>query len=396
MILADKIIKERKRLGLSQEELAEKMNVSRQAVSKWEGNQSIPEIEKILQLSSLFGVTTDYLLKDEIETAEYPPKSGFNGGQGEAAENENAPAFVPEKGDKTPKVPFDSADTSPSKGVRRITVSDAEGYLSWRRRAARNIAVGIIMCILSFSFLFSFPLLFVVGRSSTAEEQETVSMDTVSWDSEANEPEEVTNASFLGVILGFLLFSGTLVAVGIAVGLLAYTGSKNAPYKFIETGSFETEAGVTETVRERQRNFHSTYVVLNILGAITCVISTVPILAGAWLNVGLNVYRALVLTVIIAGIGAGLFIFAGVRHASMQKLLKEGKYSEEGRKNSGITLIISVIYWVTVLAAYILTILFGGESWEKSGFWKIWIVALVLFPAVLLICYIIENKHYKT
>ena len=70
MILADKIIRLRKKNGWSQEELADKMNVSRQAVSKWEGAQTIPDLEKILQLSILFGVTTDYLLKDEIENEE--------------------------------------------------------------------------------------------------------------------------------------------------------------------------------------------------------------------------------------------------------------------------------------------------------------------------------------
>ena len=66
MILADKIIRLRKKNGWSQEELAEKMGVSRQAVSKWEGAQSVPDLGKILQLSTLFGVTTDYLLKDDL------------------------------------------------------------------------------------------------------------------------------------------------------------------------------------------------------------------------------------------------------------------------------------------------------------------------------------------
>lgn len=61
MKLGQKIAELRKKSGLSQEALAEKMNVSRQAVSKWESNQSIPDIEKIVDLSELFGVTTDYL-----------------------------------------------------------------------------------------------------------------------------------------------------------------------------------------------------------------------------------------------------------------------------------------------------------------------------------------------
>ena len=81
MILADKIIEERKRIGLSQEELAEKLNVSRQSVSKWEGAQSIPDINRIIMLAEIFGVTTDYLLKDDAmrdsgdsvkESAEHP------------------------------------------------------------------------------------------------------------------------------------------------------------------------------------------------------------------------------------------------------------------------------------------------------------------------------------
>ena len=73
MILADKIIDLRKKAGWSQEELAEKLGVSRQSVSKWEGAQSIPDMNKILQLSDLFGVSTDYLLKDSMEASEPVP-----------------------------------------------------------------------------------------------------------------------------------------------------------------------------------------------------------------------------------------------------------------------------------------------------------------------------------
>ena len=64
MIFADKVVQLRKKSGWSQEELAEKLNVTRQSVSKWEGAQSIPDLEKILQLAQIFGVSTDYLLKD--------------------------------------------------------------------------------------------------------------------------------------------------------------------------------------------------------------------------------------------------------------------------------------------------------------------------------------------
>lgn len=117
MILADKIIRLRKKNGWSQEELAEKMNVSRQAVSKWEGAQTIPDLEKILKLGELFGVTTDYLLKDEIENEDY-------------------------------------TDGVSEPGIRKITLMEANEYLELRKKAAKRIAVATMLCILSV-----FPLL---------------------------------------------------------------------------------------------------------------------------------------------------------------------------------------------------------------------------------------------
>lgn len=71
MILAEKIIALRKKAGWSQEELAYQMGVSRQSVSKWESGTSIPDLERILKLSQVFDVSTDYLLKEEMETARH-------------------------------------------------------------------------------------------------------------------------------------------------------------------------------------------------------------------------------------------------------------------------------------------------------------------------------------
>ena len=71
MLIGEKITALRKKNGWSQEELADKMNVSRQAVSKWESDQTIPDLDKVLILSKLFNVTTDYLLKDEIENQDF-------------------------------------------------------------------------------------------------------------------------------------------------------------------------------------------------------------------------------------------------------------------------------------------------------------------------------------
>ncbi|MDQ0222623.1 helix-turn-helix domain-containing protein [Streptococcus moroccensis] len=65
MTLAEKIFTLRKEAGLSQEQLAERLNLSRQSISKWESGQSQPEINHIVKLSQIFNVTTDFLLKEE-------------------------------------------------------------------------------------------------------------------------------------------------------------------------------------------------------------------------------------------------------------------------------------------------------------------------------------------
>ena len=111
MILADKIARLRKKNGWSQEELAEKMNVSRQAVSKWESAQTVPDLEKILMLGDLFGVTTDDLLKDEIESEE------FTSGEEPA--------------------------------VRRLTLAEANEYLALRKTASVRMAAATFLCIFS-------------------------------------------------------------------------------------------------------------------------------------------------------------------------------------------------------------------------------------------------------
>lgn len=68
MKLSDKLVGLRKSAGMSQEELAEKLNVSRQAISRWEMGTAMPDAVNILQLSKLFHVTTDYLLNEEYES----------------------------------------------------------------------------------------------------------------------------------------------------------------------------------------------------------------------------------------------------------------------------------------------------------------------------------------
>lgn len=74
MKFSDKIIGLRKSNGMSQEDLAEKLDVSRQAISRWESGTAMPDANNILQLSKLFGVTTDYLLNDDYRSDDDLPR----------------------------------------------------------------------------------------------------------------------------------------------------------------------------------------------------------------------------------------------------------------------------------------------------------------------------------
>ena len=73
MTFAEKVFKLRRQAGLSQEELAEKLSVSRQAISRWEMGIALPDAANLLQLSRLFDVTVDYLIKDELSSDEDIP-----------------------------------------------------------------------------------------------------------------------------------------------------------------------------------------------------------------------------------------------------------------------------------------------------------------------------------
>lgn len=78
MKLNDKIIKLRKDNNLSQEEFGNKIDVSRQAISKWENGESNPEIDKIKEISKVFNVSYEYLLNDDIDTQEIKIEESIN------------------------------------------------------------------------------------------------------------------------------------------------------------------------------------------------------------------------------------------------------------------------------------------------------------------------------
>ena len=75
MTTGEKIAALRRKAGLSQEALAEELGISRQAVSRWETNESLPDTEKVIRLSRRFHVTTDYLLLENIQEVHPSPKA---------------------------------------------------------------------------------------------------------------------------------------------------------------------------------------------------------------------------------------------------------------------------------------------------------------------------------
>lgn len=81
MAFGDKLQFLRKTKGISQEQLASQLKISRQAISKWENNSSIPDVENIVKLSNIFEVSTDYLLKSEVEISKLDMKNNSNQGK---------------------------------------------------------------------------------------------------------------------------------------------------------------------------------------------------------------------------------------------------------------------------------------------------------------------------
>ena len=188
MIFADKLIQLRKKAGWSQEELADQMDVTRQSVSKWEGAQSVPDLEKMIRLSELFGVSTDYLLKDEIEEAEH----------------------------------IELPDNWPA--LKRVSMEEASAFLSAKASTAKTIAFAVFLCILS-------PIaLMILNAISEATAGGILN-------------EDVANG--IGSIV-FILF------VAIAVVIFISSGSKTAPFAYLEKEGFETEYGVSGMVKERK------------------------------------------------------------------------------------------------------------------------------------------------
>ncbi len=325
MNLADKLIQLRKKNGWSQEELAEQMNVTRQSVSKWESGQAAPDLEKILKLSQLFGVSTDYLLKEELS------ESG-------------------------------NINTAREINVKKVSMKEAKDFLSVNRETSKSTAFAVFLCIIS-------PICLMILAA--------VSENPLYGLSE-------NGAAGIGMI--------TLVAlIAIAVAIFILNGSKTAAFKYLEKEMFETEYGVSEMVNEQRQQYKNKYTKSIITGVCICILSIIPIFIGVMINEDDDLFMVLMvsITLLIVGIGVFFLVLSSVVWSGFEKLLEQGDFSKEKKKNKTIMDNISGIWWLTATAIYLIYS-FVTKNWGYS--WIIWVAAGVLYPVVAAVINSIGQK----
>ena len=334
MILADKLIALRKKNGWSQEELAERLDVSRQAVSKWESAQSVPDMNRVLQLSELFGVTTDYLLKDELE--ECAPPAGP----------------LPEEAGKP---------------LRRVSLEEAQAFLACRAQNAARISLGVLLCVLSPVPLILFAAGQETGRLPLTEQQ----------------------AAGLGLLPLFVL-------VGCAVALFVLSGLSGKRFEYLTRECFETEYGVSGFVREQRERTRGAFAARITVGVTLCVVSVIPIFIGMLLPGGeaektFALAAAAAALLCLVACGVWLIVRAAVSHGAYDVLLEEGEHSRENKRftMSKTGRAVASCYWCLVTAGY-LAYSFITMNWDRS--WIVWPVAGVLYGVVLAVVGALPKK----
>ncbi len=323
MIFADKLIELRKKNGMSQEQLAEKMNVSRQSVSKWESASSVPDLNKIIVLSDIFNVSTDYLLKDEIE--ELPSKD----------------------------VSY-SVDLPNDVSVRSVSMEEASEYLHTIKDNAKNLALGVVLCILSVV-----PLLFITS---------------LSFDQRIPLNDEQSGAIGVAVMT-------TIVAVAVAIFIVR--NRKLKKFEYLSTENIETEYGVLGMVKERRNAYSEKHTVKIVTGVILCILSAVCLFVPSTINSG-NDFMTMIglcFTIIIASVGVYFLVETGSVWNSFKKILEEDDYSRKEKSNKKIIAPITGIYWLILTAVFCIY----GFITQDWGRWIIWAVGGILYAVLYII-----------
>ena len=328
MILADKVIMLRKRNGWSQEDLAERLNISRQSVSKWESGAAIPDLDKIIKLSSLFGVSTDYLLKEENEELE--------AGAGMALEDSE-------------------------KQGRVVDVEEAEAFLERTREFARMIGLGVALCILSPITLILLAGMVEAGRLRISEDI----------------------AGGIGLIV-------CLVMVAVAVVIFILQGFHYEKYNYLEQEKILPGYGVEGIVTKRKESFMSTFAVCIAVGVGMCILAVLPVCFAEMSGAGelVEVVCAALLLAVVAG-AVYLFIWAGIIRGGYDKLLQMGEYTTENKNFNRRVAPVAGIYWCIAVAIY-LGWSFWTRNWGYT--WIVWPVAGVLWGAIAGIIKLVANR----
>ncbi len=331
MILADKIIENRKKNGWSQEELADRLGVSRQSVSKWEGAQAVPDMKKIIQMSELFGVSTDYLLIDDIEE----PK---------------APEVTP-------------VDSGLEETVRQVSMEEASAFLEHNGRAAGTISTGVMMCILS-------PVLLIL--LSGLAEAEKIAMNT-----------RIAEMAGTAVLL---------IIVAAAVGMFVMTGMRGKEYEYLENIDIDTAYGVSGMARERRSQYAERHTRLLIVGIMLCIIAAVPLLILDMSNYSNNTdvlpIAGVCLMIMTVAAGVKMIVLTCIRQDGFDKLLEEGDYTRLNKKAGKY----DGVYWGIALAVYLIWS-FVTNRWDIS--WIVWPIAGVLYFVYHEIARAIVRAAYK-
>lgn len=329
MILADKIINLRKKNAWSQEELAEKLGVSRQSISKYEGAQSIPDMDKILKLSKIFGVTTDYLIKDDIED----------------------PEFLDEE--------YEESKT------RKVSMEMANEYLNLKEISAKNLALGVSLCIIS-------PIFLVI--SSETYEKKLLSV-----------PENVVDGVSLTVLFLFIIA---------AVGIFVREGMLLKKYEFIESEAIDTDYGVDGMARDRMEKFHDSFVKKNIIGILLIVASVLPIFVGMIFSAeDLVIAIAMGFLLALVGLGVNFLLRANIPMSALKALLEEEDFTRKNKELKKKIEPFITAYWILIVAIYLGYSLVTNK-WDKS--WIIWPVAGVSYVLYYLILrFFLENNFKK-
>lgn len=321
MILAEKIMKLRKQNGWSQEELAVKLNVTRQSVSKWESKASIPDLDKILKLSEIFGVSTDYLLKDEIN------------------EEKELLAGV------------DEGTIWEQEELCHVSVEEADQYLNMVEKVAKKIALGVSACVLSPVILILLCGMSEFGFFGLNENM----------------------ASGIGVAVLLFIIAG-------AVATFILYGMKLDRYNYLEKESLSLQYGVAGIVESKKEEFEPFYKKCLAAGVTLCITSAVPLMIAMAFGSPeiMYIYCVDILLVLVA-FAVFLFVWSGMIMGSYQRLLEEGEYTREQKLENKKNDNLSKVYWCTVTAIY-LAVSFLTGRWEIS--WVIWPCAGVFFAAV--------------